>query len=58
MAAKAAGVQALDTVFIDLADKEGLINDSKLAKQLGFKGKFKIVFVIKVNSTSKIILCC
>lgn len=42
IAAKAAGVQALDTVFIDLADKEGLIKDSQLAKQLGFKGKFLI----------------
>lgn len=42
MAARAAGVQALDTVYIDLADKEGLIKDSQLAKQLGFKGKFLI----------------
>ena len=42
IAARAAGVQALDTVFIDLADKEGLIKDSMLAKQLGFKGKFLI----------------
>lgn len=42
IAARAAGVQALDTVFIDLADKEGLIKDSQLAKQLGFKGKFLI----------------
>jgi len=42
VAARAAGVQALDTVFIDLADKEGLIKDSQLAKQLGFKGKFLI----------------
>jgi len=42
IAARGAGVQALDTVFIDLADKEGLIKDSQLAKQLGFKGKFLI----------------
>jgi len=42
IAAKAAGVQALDTVFIDLADKDGLVKDSQLAKQLGFKGKFLI----------------
>lgn len=42
IAARAAGVQALDTVFIDLADKEGLIKDAQLAKQLGFKGKFLI----------------
>lgn len=42
IAARAAGVQALDTVFIDLADREGLIKDAQLAKQLGFKGKFLI----------------
>jgi len=42
LAARAAGTQAIDTVFIDLADKEGLIKDSMLAKQLGFKGKFLI----------------
>lgn len=42
IAARAAGVLAIDTVFIDLADKEGLIRDSMLAKQLGFKGKFLI----------------
>jgi citrate lyase subunit beta/citryl-CoA lyase len=42
VAARAAGIQALDTVFIDLADREGLIKDSQLAKQLGFKGKFLI----------------
>ena len=42
IAARAAGVQALDTVFIDLADKEGLLKDSQLARQLGFKGKFLI----------------
>ncbi|MEM3464501.1 MAG: CoA ester lyase [Candidatus Bathyarchaeia archaeon] len=42
IAARAAGVQALDTVFIDLADKEGLVKDAMLAKQLGFKGKFLI----------------
>ncbi|MEM1566122.1 MAG: CoA ester lyase [Candidatus Bathyarchaeia archaeon] len=42
VAARAAGVQAIDTVFIDLADKEGLIKDSMFAKQLGFKGKFLI----------------
>jgi len=42
LAARAAGTQAIDTVFIDLADKEGLVKDSMLAKQLGFKGKFLI----------------
>ena len=42
IAARAAGVQALDTVFIDLADNEGLITDAQRGKQLGFKGKFLI----------------
>ena len=42
IAARAAGIQALDTVFIDLADNEGLIKDAQLGKQLGFKGKFLI----------------
>jgi len=42
IAAKAAGIQALDTVFIDLADNEGLIKDARRGKQLGFKGKFLI----------------
>jgi citrate lyase subunit beta/citryl-CoA lyase len=40
--ARAAGIQALDTVFIDLADPEGLIKDAQRGKQLGFKGKFLI----------------
>ena len=42
IAARAAGIQALDTVFIDLADNEGLIKDARRGKQLGFKGKFLI----------------
>jgi citrate lyase subunit beta/citryl-CoA lyase len=40
--ARAAGIQALDTVFIDLADNDGLIKDAQRGKQLGFKGKFLI----------------
>lgn len=40
--ARAAGIQALDTVFIDLADSDGLIKDAQRGKQLGFKGKFLI----------------
>ncbi len=42
IAARAAGVLAIDTVFTDIADREGLIKDAMLAKQLGFKGKFLI----------------
>lgn len=38
-AAAAAGVQAIDTVFTDLNDEEGLIADSKFGRKLGFSGK-------------------
>jgi citrate lyase subunit beta/citryl-CoA lyase len=38
-AARAAGIYALDTVFSDLNDEEGLIREVKLVKQLGFDGK-------------------
>ncbi|OQX89149.1 MAG: hypothetical protein B6D65_04680 [candidate division Zixibacteria bacterium 4484_93] len=39
MAAKAARVQALDTVFSDINDIEGLVESAKEAKLLGFDGK-------------------
>jgi len=39
LAAKSAGIQASDTVFSDINDLEGLINETKLAKSLGFDGK-------------------
>jgi len=42
LVARAAGVPAVDTVFIDIMDREGLIRDSKAAKQLGFRGKLLI----------------
>jgi len=38
-AAKAAGVQAIDTVFSDVADMEGLRQSVLEAKALGFEGK-------------------
>ena len=38
-AAKAAGIQAIDTVFSDVTDMEGLRNSVIEAKQLGFEGK-------------------
>jgi len=38
-AAKAAGVQALDSVFSDLSDEEGLKENSLEAKAIGFDGK-------------------
>lgn len=39
MAARAAGIMAMDTVFASVDDEEGFIREVKLAKQLGFDGK-------------------
>jgi len=39
VAARAAGVDALDTVYSNVNDTEGLIEQTKLIKQLGFDGK-------------------
>jgi len=39
IAARAAGVQPLDTVFSDVADEEGLRKSVEEAKALGFEGK-------------------
>jgi len=42
MAASAQKIPALDTVFADFKDNEGLAQDAKLANQLGFAGKLAI----------------
>lgn len=42
VAARAAGVLALDTAFPDFSDDKGLIAEAELAKRLGYKGKFVI----------------
>lgn len=39
MAARAAGIYAIDTVFTRINDIEGLIEETKQIKQLGFDGK-------------------
>ena len=39
LAARAAGIFALDTVYSDINDDEGFIAEAKLIKQLGFDGK-------------------
>ncbi|MFY9285536.1 MAG: citrate (pro-3S)-lyase subunit beta [Tissierellaceae bacterium] len=39
LAARAAGIYALDTVYSDINDDEGFIGETKLIKQLGFDGK-------------------
>ena len=42
VAARAAGVDVMDTPWTDVEDIEGLIEDTKLAKSLGFSGKASI----------------
>lgn len=39
LAARAAGIDAVDTVFSNINDEEGFKNEVKLIKQLGFDGK-------------------
>ncbi len=39
MAAKAARIDAVDTIFADINDKNGLIEETRLIKKLGFTGK-------------------
>jgi len=39
VAAKAAGIAAIDTPFTDVNDEEGLIQDAVFAKEMGFDGK-------------------
>lgn len=41
-AAAAADVQSIDTPYTDANDEDGLLADTELAKQLGFKGKLSI----------------
>ena len=42
VAARAAGVDVYDTPFTDVNDDEGIVEDAKLAKSLGFTGKASI----------------
>lgn len=42
MAAAAAGIDAIDTVFTDIGDEEGLEQDTNFAIQLGYDGKLAI----------------
>jgi citrate lyase subunit beta/citryl-CoA lyase len=39
LGAKAAGVQAIDTVFSDVSDEEGLVASTREAMAMGFEGK-------------------
>ena len=40
--AKAAGIQAIDSIFADVNDMEGLRQETELVKRLGFTGKCMI----------------
>jgi citrate lyase subunit beta/citryl-CoA lyase len=53
IAAKAAGIEAIDTPFTDTNDESGLARDASLAKELGFDGKAVISprHIDVVNST-------
>ena len=42
MAARANGIEVYDTPFTDINDDEGIYEDAKLAKSLGFSGKVSI----------------
>lgn len=42
LACHAANVLAIDSVYTDVRDKEGLIRETRLVKQMGFQGKFVI----------------
>jgi citrate lyase subunit beta / citryl-CoA lyase len=39
VAARAAGIDAIDTVFSDVNDEEQLVKETQTVKQLGFDGK-------------------
>jgi citrate lyase subunit beta/citryl-CoA lyase len=40
--ARAAGIPSIDSPWIELQDKEGLVRECRLGRQLGFKGKLMI----------------
>jgi len=42
LAARAAGVRAIDTVYTDLADHDGLLAEGRQARQMGYSGKLII----------------
>ena len=42
VAARAAGVASLDSPFVRFRDPEGLLQDARLSRQLGYTGKFAI----------------
>nr|WP_312577853.1 citrate (pro-3S)-lyase subunit beta [Sedimentibacter sp.] len=53
LAARAAGIYALDTVYSDINNDEGFIEEVKLIKQLGFDGK-SVIHPKQIGLTHKI----
>ncbi|MDW7673068.1 MAG: CoA ester lyase [Bacillota bacterium] len=53
LAARAAGVLAVDGAFLDISDQEGLVEEVKLIKQLGFDGK-SIIHPCQVKPTHEV----
>jgi len=53
VAARAAGVRAIDGAFLDIADEEGLIAETRLIKQLGFDGK-GIAHINQISAVHKV----
>ncbi len=43
LAARAAGLEALDQVFVNIRDEEGFRRDAELGRQLGYNGKMCVV---------------
>ncbi|MBW1673674.1 MAG: CoA ester lyase, partial [Deltaproteobacteria bacterium] len=53
VACHAAGVLAIDGVYTDIRDEEGLNQDTRLARQMGFQGKL-LIHPNQVNPVSQI----
>jgi len=53
MAARAAGIYALDTAYTDINNDEGFIKEVKLIKQMGFDGK-SVIHPRQIELTHKI----
>ncbi len=53
LAAAAAGIDAIDTVFSDIDDDEGLRKEAEMAKKLGFAGK-SIIHPRQINIIHKV----
>lgn len=53
LAARAAGIDVIDSVFADIYNDEGFIAETKLIKQLGFDGK-SVVHPRQIDLTHKI----